>query len=157
MAESRKVIAARYYAEHRDAILANKRKRHAAHPEKTSAVNKRFRKNHRDDVDFVLCERLSSARKRALSKGLAFNITKKHLRALSDAQPFCAVTKQPFDLATQWATISLDRIDAAEGYVIGNVRLVWWIVNTAMGNWGEGPLHKMVDAFIALRQPPEEQ
>lgn len=35
---------------------------------------------------------------------------------------------------------SLDRIEARNGYVAGNVRIVCYIVNLAMNKWGEKPL-----------------
>lgn len=35
---------------------------------------------------------------------------------------------------------SMDRQDATQGYVLGNVRVVCLLVNMAMNTWGEGPL-----------------
>lgn len=42
---------------------------------------------------------------------------------------------------------TLDRITPATGYVAGNVRIVAYIVNLAMNEWGEKPLWALVEAM----------
>jgi hypothetical protein len=39
--------------------------------------------------------------------------------------------------------LSIDRIDSARGYELDNMRLVTYIVNIAMNNWGQQPLFRL--------------
>lgn len=43
---------------------------------------------------------------------------------------------------------SLDRIDARKGYTTDNVRLVAWVVNHALGDWGEEVFAKIARAYV---------
>jgi hypothetical protein len=59
------------------------------------------------------------------------------------------VTGLPFEFAGSLYrpfAPSLDRINAAQGYSLGNVRLVAVIVNAALNQWGDAAFWKMVDA-----------
>lgn len=84
------------------------------------------------DVVQYLGNRLSIAKKRSKRRNLEFSITLSNLLDLWESQKgICAVTNFPmthtegnFDFA-----VSLDRIDNAQGYVEGNVRLVCSRVN----------------------------
>ncbi len=42
---------------------------------------------------------------------------------------------------------SIDRIVPSLGYVPGNVRVVAWIVNAAMNEWGQEALMQLIDAM----------
>lgn len=46
---------------------------------------------------------------------------------------------------------SLDRINAAAGYVVGNVRVVCLLANQAMSEWGEAPLFSVAEAIERKR------
>jgi hypothetical protein len=150
-----------YYQAHREA----KRSYDIAHRERRNAVarirrqkkslreyNKAWRAAHKDDVKVCLNKRLNKARSRAIKLKVPFELTKQHLYDLYAATPYCAISGLPFDLHSSYATISLDRIVPAKGYVIGNVRLVRWIVNAAMCDWGEGPLIEIAEAIVARKQ-----
>jgi hypothetical protein len=100
----------------------------------------------------ALAVRLSSVRLRAKKLALEFNITVAYLRELYDAQPYCALSGRPFDLTTKRGTISIDRIDSAYGYIVGNVRLVRWHANLAKGEWSDTELIELAHD-IAARYP----
>lgn len=79
---------------------------------------------------------------RAAKKSMTFNVTEEYLLELLVRCQFrCTVSGIPFSWETEpkrmgkW-TPSLDRIDNAEGYVQGNVRLVVLAANLAMNRWG---------------------
>lgn len=44
--------------------------------------------------------------------------------------------------------VSIDRIDATKGYHLGNVRLVAWQANSALGPWGDIQLHKFCKSVV---------
>ena len=51
---------------------------------------------------------------------------------------------------------SLDRIEPDHGYVKGNVRIVAFIVNLAMNEWGEEALWRLVESMaekLEVRRP----
>ena len=124
----------RYYYRHRDEILERTRKQ---------------RRNRVPSVRAVLLQRLKTARVRSAKQGWAFDLTYDYLKSLYDKSPRCDVTGLPFVLDTSYGTISIDRITPEKHYTVGNVRLVRWHVNTAMGDWGEGPLLEMALALVA--------
>jgi hypothetical protein len=69
----------------------------------------------------------------------------------------CAVTGLPLSLSKTGGRMpyapSIDRIDCADDYVPGNVRIVALIANLAMNEWGEAPLREM--ARFMRRASPE--
>lgn len=65
------------------------------------------------------------------------------LQRMIDQDGRCEVSNWPFSLEKHGSgqapypyKPSLDRIDPQQGYVVGNLRLVCWCVNTAMNTWG---------------------
>ena len=61
------------------------------------------------------------------------------------------MTGLPFDLEAEkicWNSPSFDRIKAGGGYVRGNVRLVLFAMNAALGNWGEKQLREIMGAWL---------
>lgn len=49
----------------------------------------------------------------------------------------------------QFNSATIDRIDTARGYVYGNIRVVCWLMNGALGNWGEAILQEVMRVYLA--------
>ena len=100
-----------------------------------------------------------SARVRATRRGRAFEIGAADLSEMLERQRYrCAVTGLKFIEARRdgqyWRhpyAPSLDRINSAGGYVLGNVRLVVAAANIAMGEWGEAVFYRIAEAALAHR------
>ncbi len=101
---------------------------------------------------------MSSARFRAAAKGVPFELTRDWILAQLEVG-HCQATGLPFDFGINYRNEhgmrgshpfgpSLDRIDAAKGYVVGNVRVVLWSFNLAVGNWGESVLRTVATAWL---------
>lgn len=96
---------------------------------------------------------LARARQRATEKHREFDLTLPALLALLDRQGHrCAVSFIRFTMKPTPGTEdkfcrpfapSIDRVDSAGGYTLGNVRLVARIVNFSMNKWG-------ADAFLTV-------
>lgn len=97
---------------------------------------------------------VSHARIRSARKGIAFDldIHVDDLQRRIDAG-FCELTGLPFNLSggRTWDGPSLDRIVPADGYVIGNVRVVCYAVNSALGDWGLDVLLKIAGSLVAMQ------
>ena len=94
---------------------------------------------------------VSEARRRALRKSIPFDLDD-HVDEIEARvqNGTCEMTGLPFNLhATQigWDSASLDKIDPNKGYVYGNVRIVCFGMNAALGHWGEKVLRKMLTAW----------
>lgn len=112
----------------------------------------------------------SGARKGAERRGLSFDLTRAQFDELvRQAQGCCTVTGIPFVFEKHPTAKrrpfapSLDRIDNAKGYTIGNVRLVCLLLNLAMNQWGIEPLRRVAECLVAgatlpapLPPPPVE-
>jgi hypothetical protein len=103
---------------------------------------------------------LHSARTRAKTKGLDYNLTLEWLLDTYEKQNHvCLLTGLPFDfshnlsLARSFAPFSpsLDRIDPKKGYTIDNVRLVVTAINLALNNFGEDTFTKVAQAYLNCR------
>jgi hypothetical protein len=107
---------------------------------------------------------LSRVRARALETKKPFNLTLDHLLALYEEQSgkckISGIPMRPYSRFNQgedrarrnpWAP-SVDRIDNAEGYVIGNVQLTCIIANIAKSDFGEEALLVMCAQTILNRQ-----
>jgi hypothetical protein len=95
-------------------------------------------------------------RKRAGVRGVKFDLKPSAMLYLVwRSEGLCEVSGLPFDLAKagpkKWRPFapSLDRIDPAGHYRIGNLRLVCLITNVAMHGWGEQPLRTLAKALLA--------
>jgi hypothetical protein len=101
------------------------------------------------------------ARGRATKKGVPFSLTADDVLALFQSQrATCAVSGIPFERGREEAhpfAFSIDRISPAGGYVAGNVRLVCWIANTAMSDWGIEPLQRLAAAMCGLFPPRSQE
>lgn len=104
----------------------------------------------------VIFRALSMARRRSRQKKLPMDIDMKFIKNLFDAQGgMCAVTGLPmtiektFDGLHQPYAPSIDRIDSKKGYTSDNVRLTLWIVNHALGEWGEDHFRVIAEAYVS--------
>lgn len=102
------------------------------------------------DYKWRLSKLLAMAKNRAQEKSVPFNLTHEHLIELWDENlGCCAVTGRDFDLmqstkhSVNINAPSLDRIIPSKGYTVGNVRLVVYILNCAMGEYGLDELRNL--------------
>jgi hypothetical protein len=94
---------------------------------------------------------IERARYRNRKKGVPFNITIDHLREVATrCNGYCEVTGKDLDDEGPFRP-SLDRIDPKQGYVIGNVRIVCLVANTAMLHYGEQALLALAIAMCRSR------
>lgn len=108
----------------------------------------------------ALQDLLRNARKNAKARSLDFALTLDDLKELAElSQGRCMLTGIPFEHGADemlkdnttrrkrvWAP-SLDRIDSADGYVPGNVRLVCMAVNAALQEFGDAVLMRIAMAL----------
>lgn len=97
-------------------------------------------------------------RKKALAQAASALARADFLYLLMEQGYRCAVsgsyfTHDAFDTPTSPFQPSVDRLDNGRGYDIDNIRIVCLLVNQAMGNWGEEPLHKIAHRIVALDTP----
>lgn len=65
----------------------------------------------------------------------------------------CEMSGVPFNFdakGTAWNSPSLHRIDPNLGYTMGNIRIVCFCLNAALGNWGERILKKTIRAWMGF-------
>jgi hypothetical protein len=89
----------------------------------------------------IMNDLLSNAKKRAVKKNLAYELTREFIYSLNEQQGgLCAYTKTPLNWKISKVgklkqricppdRVSIDRINPVDGYVIGNVHLVTDFVN----------------------------
>lgn len=97
---------------------------------------------------------IRAAKHRAAKAGLAYDLDD-HREALRDrVLAGCELSGIPFTIAgaRDWDSPSIDRIRPAEGYVIGNVRIILWCLNSLFGYWGEDKVQDAVRAWLATRE-----
>lgn len=107
----------------------------------------KHRERNKKSPRYAFSSTLAQARKRA-----EVTIDQAYLMALYDAQEgICALS----GLRMTWATgrseatsISMDRIDAAKGYIDGNVRLICMSVNAFRGTMNDQELLKFATALV---------
>jgi hypothetical protein len=96
---------------------------------------------------------LRQARDRAAQRNWAFDLDEEFLVNLAATQNRrCAVSGIEFSHGARGRhpfVISLDRIDAKKGYTKDNVRLVCFIVNIALSDFGDDALITMARAICA--------
>lgn len=119
-----------------------------------SEVPERAQKN----IEHFLASQLSLLKTRARTKGVTFDLTLEHIRALLENQHYkCGVSGIAFEFGAldrahfssePWRP-SVDRIDASGGYVQGNCRIVCVAVNIALNEWGEEVLLRVSRAVVA--------
>lgn len=104
---------------------------------------------------------LESARRRAVKAGLPFSLTFPDLIRLIEAQHFeCALTGIPFDMTEcgqrgeafrKPLRPSIDRLEAAHGYVLENIRIICTAANVALNEWGEDIFYLMASGYLAKK------
>lgn len=99
---------------------------------------------------------IRAGKTRSKQRGMSHGITADYLTDLAEAQRYrCVISGIEFEQSTYWRTKrrnpfspSIDRIDNARGYEIGNVRIVCLIVNLARSNFDDSALVKMAKAIV---------
>ena len=136
--------------EYRARELAQKRTRRATDPE--YRARERAQERARYAYPEHRARRLVlAARSRARAKGLPYDLDQ-HMDSITWALEGgrCALTGVPFDFSAgrTWRSPSIDRIVPELGYVHGNVRVVCWGVNSALGEWGLAALKEMLCSWV---------
>lgn len=107
-------------------------------------------KAHMLDYYWKLKKLLAMAKNRASTQEIPFELDHQYLVDLWEYQEGrCSISKQPFDLSppnkysVNPDAPSLDKIIPRLGYIKGNVRLVCYQINMALGEYGEDQLIEM--------------
>ena len=94
---------------------------------------------------------VANARSRARSIGIPFDLDA-YIEKIQHRLDLgvCEVTGEPFDITPgrTFASPSIDRIDPSKGYIYSNIRVVLFMVNTALGNWGEDVLRQVMTNWL---------
>lgn len=96
---------------------------------------------------------LAAARSRARKKGVAFEVTSTERERLQSVinGGVCELSGLPFNMTVGESfyrdSPSLDRIKPELGYVDGNLRVILYGLNAAIGSWGLDRLMEMIDAI----------
>lgn len=130
---------------------------------KLAIVNRRnwerYTQHRRRQKDYATRYRarrlITEAKRRAKRQGLAFDLDAyaSEIKARVDAAK-CELSGVDLDLCAvgrKYNSASLDRIVPAAGYVYSNIRVVCVAMNFALNNWGEEPLLKVVNGWLANR------
>jgi hypothetical protein len=102
------------------------------------------------DYKWRLSKLLALAKNRAKEKHLNFDLTHDYLVELWEFNlASCAVTGRLFDLEPSNVGLvnknapSIDRIEPKKGYVKGNVRIIVYMLNCAIGEYGLDELRNL--------------
>ena len=105
-----------------------------------------------------LTKLLAMAKNRAKEKQIPFNLDIEFLINLwEETNGTCPISGRNFDLnqdvlyTVNINAPSIDRIVPALGYVKGNVRIVIYMVNVAMSEYGSEHFMKLIDDIVAIR------
>ncbi|YP_001294641.1 endonuclease [Pseudomonas phage PA11] len=127
------------------------------HKEKNKVLESYYRSRDKNMMDYKwrLNKLCGMARGRAVKKERDFNISTEYLIELWHQQDGrCAISGAEFELrysedgGPHPDGPSLDRIDSDGGYVIGNVRLVTYHINTALSCFGEDRLLNLAHQIV---------
>ena len=105
--------------------------------------------NSEDYVAYSINLMVSNAKQRSLKKGLMHDLSCEYVRGMLLTNNWrCTQTNVLFEFdgsgRNPWQP-SLDRLDNAKGYVIGNVQVVCLIYNIAKGHWSADTLQELVE------------
>ncbi len=120
-----------------------------------------YREKKRGAVRWEMSRRLTYARERSRRKGLDCDLVIGDLLGLWESQKGrCALSGVEMTLGAVGGRepnlASIDRVDPSGGYTLGNVRLVTWVVNCAMQDWGRDEFFELclkVVEFNGLARP----
>lgn len=124
-----------YYRRNPEPFKARTRAYKKAHRAEISAKYRNYRTKPFGRAQYLL----EVAKRRALKKGIAFDLTRDWV--MQGIERGCAMSGIVFVLTAgedhhPYAP-SIDRIDSSEGYTKDNCRVILWCLNTALGSWGE--------------------
>lgn len=128
---------------------------------KQRARSKQYWDEHQGSIEFTIKNRFFKARNEAPRRGLEFSIQVDDLLQIyKDQDGKCAISgrvmkpiqRRPEKGRSLPDSLSLDRIDSKRGYVRGNVRLVVWAVNVALGAWGDKHLIELCGDITACQK-----
>lgn len=100
---------------------------------------------------------ISECRRRCLKKGIPFDLDM-HSQELQQriSRGICEVSGIAMDATAdpgrRFNAPSIDRINPAAGYVIGNVRVVAFCVNAMMGDWGESVAIQVMKEWLKNKE-----
>lgn len=96
---------------------------------------------------------LRNAKHRAKEKGLPYDLDDHRAEIIRRVLAGCELSGIPFTIAgaRDWDSPSIDRIRPAGGYVLSNVRIILWCLNSLFGYWGEGNAEFAVRAWLARK------
>lgn len=125
----------RYYQSHREEFRAyadagrdinNARRRERRRSRRAGEPDNRRTHGKSDSIEYRL---LLGAKKRARSKGTPCSLTVHDIPAIPSHCPVLGIEIKPAAGRMQDHSPSLDRLNAASGYVRGNVRVISWRAN----------------------------
>ncbi|KAA0686014.1 hypothetical protein DTW90_34575 [Neorhizobium sp. P12A] len=127
----------------------------AANPEKRKALYKKIYEGMRTDISRWAASNLRTSRAYCRKRGIPCEITGADVASLFDQQQGkCALTGRPMVFGSkgqQRDSLSIDRIDAEQGYIIGNVRLVTYQANMARGMFSDDELVSFCRAVLETK------
>ncbi len=118
-------------------------------PQTGATATKKHRNKMKGDPEWLMRQRLSTAKTRAKQKGLAFDLTLEYLISIIPEDHKCPVFGTDFDFTgeDEDRIPSLDRIDNDKGYVQGNVWLISWRANNVKKDSSLNELKMLVEAI----------
>jgi hypothetical protein len=126
-----------------------------ANPEKKRAASRRNYDNRRTDVTRWIASNLRTTRATCKKRDIPCTVTAIELTAVYEAQAGkCAITGRVMLIGSkgqQRDSLSIDRIEPAGGYVLGNVRLVTYQANMARGMFSDEELYAFCEAALRNR------
>lgn len=97
---------------------------------------------------------IRGAKMRCRKSGVVFALDNYEAEIDAMLEKGCALTGLPFNPTPlpRYDSPSLDRIKPSLGYVPGNVRVILYCLNAALGNWGEDVFATVATAFVEQRK-----
>jgi hypothetical protein len=121
--------------------VAKGREARRKNPERDRLYQEKYRTIHRAKT------LIRHAKRRAAVLNVPFNLDTyvKEIQSRIDTGE-CELTGERFNLkkGRNWNAPSLDRIEPKKGYVYSNIRIVCFVINCALGNWGQDVLIHLV-------------
>lgn len=120
-----------------------------ANKDRVNATSKRYRENARLTKPWI--KLLQNVRQRAAAKGLECDLTPEWAEARWTG--FCELSGLPFDVTPSGSgprafSPSIDRIDAVQGYLISNCRIILFGINAMKGPGSDEDLLTIARALV---------